>query len=207
MKNYIFTITVITTMWQPLCVGMLNQETKPTLESLFSIAAISHDICKTTFENTTKPIHKDDVTKYLLVKQAMQNNGFKFLSVNTELSSSHFQLPTLFPDDSDVSESCNAYSYLKNFKTSKDIIKNMAAHSDLPPIIALDTYIHLKPTKDDFKTSDDDLDEYIIPRSAIFDYDPDDLSQCFDVEDSATINARISRYIHEKAIAKKASKK
>jgi len=85
MKSYILAVATITIIWQPACVGMLSNTTKPTLESLLSTAAISNDICKNTFRDTTMPVQNDVITKYLLVKHVMKDNGLHFLSINTPL--------------------------------------------------------------------------------------------------------------------------
>lgn len=85
MKNFLFTTAFIAVMWQSVCVAMQIQEVKPSIESLFAVAAISADICKNVFEDTAKPINTGVITKYFLVKQALKDNGFTFLSVNTGL--------------------------------------------------------------------------------------------------------------------------
>jgi len=232
MKNYTLAIVLATIVWQPLCIGMFIKKTQPTLEGLLSTIAISNDICKITFKDTTKPVEHTVVTKYLLVKQIMKNNGFHFLSINMpskintpivnlqvqspftqiiereimqsepknynyfiikrianyddafstldvfqHLSLSNpysmfrcrklrtfdlhdkprlqrlpitFQLPPLWMDESDRPERCGEEYELelkseqkrKNaIDAAKNFVDKMKLHSDLPPIVALDTFI------------------------------------------------------------------
>jgi len=166
MKKYMLTIATITIIWQPTCIGMLSNTTKPTLEYLLSTAAISNDICKNTFKDTTKPVQNDVITKYLLVKHVMKDNGLHSLSINTPHFSAtkpiasydcdsrmwgsgslHNTIPAFHscgknrklrtPDHQH--RECNADH--ENSQKKDDPIDFMKLHADLPQIVALDTFI------------------------------------------------------------------
>ena len=65
MKNYILTSALIVVMCQPQCLGMLKAE------SQLALPIVSDNICKIIFENTVKPVDKDTLMKYFLVKSAI----------------------------------------------------------------------------------------------------------------------------------------